>query len=629
MESVCDISANPTNEEQHAALSCPAFGVTLDGKNLSTTDSSQTEHNYKTTASGFSSTDVTGYVKWQCGSGTKDTQVTVKWNSTNCDKLKGEVKLTDLKGAQTLVFDGNGSGYETYSIASPGAVTAMNVALEDLMGISKGASDYESVTGTATPKTLTLKAGENATINVNATCKASTAKPTVTVEWSGDGCSGVQGTVRLNFKDYELDFGGWSEPSGSKVYTVDPGTYSVTTTTVSTRKDGTGSNPSIGDWEIGREYTITPKSITLSAGGSATITVKTSCGDTTTTPATQTLTVKISATSPCVDSIDKFTLNISGPTTISDVVTGSSYTNENMKSGSYNVRAGNAGIQYDGRGIYPVPITWDNTSFTLNEGGNYTLTGKVNYCEGSCCPDTTTKGKVKVNVNLTGVNWTSFTVKTPAGTFTKLSTELELSPGTYNFSPTGGIEFNVKEDGKNYSCSKSTGASNKYYCDPSASPSSLTVQAGKSYTVNINIPVEDQEEATPSSCSVDFIPVVTANFSNYQSSYADGIPKISNVRIELTADGGNGDYHSYQSPTNGEGSMIPSRQSFTLKHGVTYKVFLAQKHWYVCQNQGGTFNRCNWHSAYPGVSKPDTITVDCSRTDNAFTIQCADEKKIK
>ena len=235
------------------------------------------------------------------------------------------------------------------------------------------------------------------------------------------------------------------------------------------------------------------------------------CGDTT-TPATQTLTVKLSATSPCVDSIDKFTLNISGPTTISEVVTGSSYTNENMKSGSYNVRAGNAGIQYEGRGIYPTPITWDNTSFTLNEGGNYTLTGKVNYCEGSCCPDTTTKGKVKVNVNLTGVNWTSFTVKTPAGTFTKLSTELELSPGTYNFSPTGGIEFNVKEDGKNYSCSKSTGASNKYYCDPSASPSSLTVQAGKSYTVNINIPVEDQQETKPSTMTV----TVTRNSQSLQ-----------------------------------------------------------------------------------------------------------------
>ena len=99
------------------------------------------------------------------------------------------------------------------------------------------------------------------------------------------------------------------------------------------------------------------------------------------------LLVNVIPTSLCPTRVEKFNLNISGPTSISEAVTGSSYTNENMKAGSYTVGNGNAGIQYDGRAVYPTPITWDNTSFTLKEGDTYTLTGKVNYCEGSCCPE--------------------------------------------------------------------------------------------------------------------------------------------------------------------------------------------------------------------------------------------------
>ena len=125
-------------------------------------------------------------------------------------------------------------------------------------------------------------------------------------------------------------------------------------------------------------------------------------------------------------------------------------------------------------------------------------TGKVLVRSG--CGDGDNPGHVTVIVNLTGVNYENFTVKTPTGTFTQITTKLDLPPGTYNFSPTGGVEFKVKDDGKNYSCNNS--GTDKYSCSPYADPSTLTVEPTKNYTVNIYINVNG---GGGQNCSIKFV----------------------------------------------------------------------------------------------------------------------------
>ena len=191
------------------------------------------------------------------------------------------------------------------------------------------------------------------------------------------------------------------------------GSVSISGTTVTI--DGGGDSPVVKNfkvtpsntgkqWKLNKNGGITPSlsggtgektlSVTVKEDGCMTASYTDGsatsgqiCFKKTNTPKKTTLIVNVIPTSLCPTRVEKFNLNISGPTSISEAVTGSSYTNENMKAGSYTVGNGNAGIQYDGRAVYPTPITWDNTSFTLKEGDTYTLTGKVNYCEGSCCPE--------------------------------------------------------------------------------------------------------------------------------------------------------------------------------------------------------------------------------------------------
>ena len=191
------------------------------------------------------------------------------------------------------------------------------------------------------------------------------------------------------------------------------GSVSISGTTVTI--DGGGDSPVVKNfkvtpsntgkqWKLNKNGGITPSlsggtgektlSVTVKEDGCMTASYTDGsatsgqiCFKKTNTPKKTTLIVNVIPTSLCPTRVEKFNLNISGPTSISEAVTGSSYTNENMKAGSYTVGNGNAGIQYDGRAVSPTPITWDNTSFTLKEGDTYTLTGKVNYCEGSCCPE--------------------------------------------------------------------------------------------------------------------------------------------------------------------------------------------------------------------------------------------------
>ena len=153
-------------------------------------------------------------------------------------------------------------------------------------------------------------------------------------------------------------------------------------------------------------------------------------------------------------------------------------TTYDIEPGTYTV-TGNCSGRETEKSIWEIGHLCSITpqKITINDGE----TGKVLVRSG--CGEGDNPGHVTVIVNLTGVNYENFTVKTPTGTFTQITTKLDLPPGTYNFSPTGGVEFKVKDDGKNYSCNNS--GTDKYSCSPYADPSTLTVDTVNIY-INVN-----------------------------------------------------------------------------------------------------------------------------------------------
>lgn len=464
-------------------------------------------------------------IKTSCDGSSVDQKgsVTLNWSATGCDGFQGWVNFNSESckfGAYSESGMTGPIGSTTCSI-SPGSYI-LNWGGTGVLLPGEHNWSVPPTTPTITPKSVTVKAGQNTSVNISTSC-----------DGSSEQCRPVPVTVNLSAQYNNLGTtpgsgGGFKVVGSASVSSASTTDISVSvsgsvvyvSTTPGSNMNGTQQFSGTLRIPAGQKMSslVTLKEISNANAGQIMATAKATpencvsgvtvnAQQTTNPPSAGDATIRIYSTADnCINNIISTQINIKGTKsyTGSTPTSTSSYNDVKVAPGTYSLSRGTFTFpQIKNCSTSPGPgyigykcdcrLLLSPTSVTVKSGQTFPVYAKYTCCGDMLGPTTPEQpddeaGKVTVLVNISGVMVNSFYVSVPTlGSFTKPSTVVDgLLPGTYNIIALSGFNFYVKGDPKQYSCNQ---VSTPYKCTYSISPKQLKIDPGGTATLNIDINV--------------------------------------------------------------------------------------------------------------------------------------------